>query len=64
MLVLSRIIGDEIIIGDAIRIAVIDIRPGRDGGKVRLGIDAPREVAIDRAEVREAKRRRPGGDKP
>lgn len=46
-LVLSRHVNEAIIIGHAIRVAVVDIR----GDKVRIAIDAPSEVAIHRAEV-------------
>lgn len=49
MLVLSRLRDEVIVIGDDIRITVVDVR----GDKVRLGIDAPREVRVDRLEVRE-----------
>ncbi len=48
MLVLSRRIGEEIVIGDAtIRITVVDL--GRN--RVRLGIDAPENVVVDREEI-------------
>ena len=47
MLVLARKIGETIIVGDNIRITVVDIR----GGKVRIGINAPREVKVDRQEI-------------
>jgi|GEM_PF-533572 carbon storage regulator len=50
MLVLSRKIDEEIIIGDGISIMVVDIR----GDKVRLGINAPRDVTVHRKEVYEA----------
>jgi len=50
MLVLSRKKDEKIVIGDNITIMVIDIR----GDKVRLGIDAPREVTVHRQEVYEA----------
>ena len=50
MLVLSRKKNESIIIDDKIVITVIEIR----GDKVRLGIEAPREVAIHRSEVRDA----------
>jgi len=50
MLVLTRKKNESIIIGDSISIMVIEIR----GGKVRLGIDAPREVPVHRQEVYEA----------
>ena len=47
MLVLTRKPGDEIRIGDDIRLVVVEIREGR----VRLGIDAPKGVRVDRLEV-------------
>ncbi len=50
MLVLSRRVGERLIIGDDIVITVIDVRS--DG--VRIGIDAPRSVRVNRAEVLEA----------
>jgi len=50
MLVLSRKINESIIIDDQIRITVV----GVSGDKVRLGIEAPREVAIHRQEVYDA----------
>lgn len=54
MLVLSRYRDEVIVIGedgpDQIRIAVVDIR----GDKVRLGIEAPVSVPVNRLEVHEA----------
>ncbi len=50
MLVLSRRVGERLMIGDDIVITVIDVRS--DG--VRIGIDAPREVRVTRAEILEA----------
>jgi carbon storage regulator len=50
MLVLSRQRDESIIIGDNIVITVVDVR----GDKVRLGIEAPREVSVHRREVYEA----------
>ena len=47
MLVLSRKRGERIVIGPNIELAVVDIR----GNKVRLAVDAPREVSILRQEV-------------
>ena len=50
MLVLSRQKDESIIIGDDIEITIVDVR----GDKVRLGINAPREVSVHRKEVYEA----------
>ncbi len=50
MLVLSRRVGERLMIGDDIVITVIDVRS--DG--VRIGIDAPRHVRVNRAEILEA----------
>jgi len=47
MLVLSRKLGEKIMIGPDIIITVIDI----DRGKIRLGIDAPRDVPVFRSEL-------------
>lgn len=49
MLVLSRKIGETIIVDNHIRITVVDIR----GGQVRLGVAAPKVVPVDRQEVHE-----------
>ena len=53
MLVLSRKKDEKIIIGDTITLMVIEIR----GDKVRLGIDAPKDVTVHRQEVYEAIKR-------
>ena len=50
MLVLSRQRDESIIIGDNVVVTVVDVR--RD--KVRLGIEAPREIPVHRREVYEA----------
>ena len=47
MLVLSRKLGEKICIGENIFITVVDI----DRGKIRLGIEAPRDVPIYRQEL-------------
>ena len=53
MLVLSRQRDETIMIGDNIEVTVVDIR----GDKVRLGINAPKEIAVHRKEVYDAIRR-------
>jgi carbon storage regulator len=53
MLVLSRKKDEKIIIGDNITVMVIEIR----GDKVRLGIEAPKEITVHRQEVYDAIKR-------
>lgn len=50
MLVLSRQRDQSIIIGDNVVITVVDVR----GDKVKLGIEAPKEIPVHRQEVYEA----------
>ena len=47
MLVLSRSRLESIIIGDHIKITIIDVR----GDKVRVGVQAPRTVSVHREEI-------------
>ena len=51
MLVLSRRVGESVVIGDgspdAVTVTVLEVR----GDVVRIGIDAPRSVAVHRAEL-------------
>ena len=53
MLVLSRKKNESIIINDHITVTVVEIR----GDKVRLGVEAPKEVPVHRREVYDAIRR-------
>lgn len=53
MLVLSRKKNESIVINDDITIVVVEIR----GDKVRLGVEAPKEVPVHRREVYEAIKR-------
>lgn len=50
MLVLSRKVGERLLIGDDIVVTILDSR----GDGVRIGIDAPRSLRVHRAEVIEA----------
>jgi carbon storage regulator len=50
MLVLSRQKDESIIIGDDIKVTIVDVR----GDKVRLGITAPKSISVHRKEVYEA----------
>ena len=56
MLVLSRKLGEKIIIGDSIVLTVVKI----DRNQIRLGVEAPANVAIFREEI--APQRGPGLD--
>lgn len=47
MLILTRAAGETIVIGDGITITVM----GMHGGQVRIGVEAPREIAVHREEV-------------
>jgi carbon storage regulator len=47
MLVLSRKLGEKIVIGDGIVLTVLKV----DGGRVRIGIEAPENVSILRGEL-------------
>ena len=49
MLILTRRIGETVMIGDDINITVLDVK----GNQVRLGINAPREMGVHRKEVYE-----------
>lgn len=49
MLVLSRRIGESVVVGEDVTITVLEVR----GDVVRVGIDAPRSVAVHRAELLE-----------
>jgi len=50
MLVLSRQRDESIMIGDEVEITIVDVR----GDKVRLGITAPKSIAVHRREVYDA----------
>ena len=51
MLVLGRKLGEQIWVGDQVRITVVKL----DNQSVRLGIEAPAPIRVDRAEVRKAR---------
>ena len=50
MLVLSRKVGESIVIGDDVVVTILEIR----GDLIRVGIDAPKSVKVHRSEVFEA----------
>ena len=54
MLILQRNVGGSIIIGDNIQVTVLGVK----GGKVRIGITAPRDIPVHREEVYERIKRK------
>ncbi len=54
MLILTRRVGETVIIGGGITVTVLDIK----GGQVRLGVMAPKEVPVHRGELVERERER------
>lgn len=47
MLILTRKAGEKLLIGDDIEITILNVR----GGQVKLGINAPKDVAVHREEI-------------
>jgi carbon storage regulator len=47
MLVLTRRVGEKLVIGDNVTVSVLGLK----GHQVRIGIDAPRDVKVNREEI-------------
>jgi carbon storage regulator len=59
MLILTRRVGETVMIGDEVTITVLGVK----GNQVRVGINAPKSVAVHREEIYERiKREQQGGE--
>ncbi len=47
MLILTRRVGESIMVGDEVKVTVL----GFKGNQIRIGIDAPQEIAVHREEI-------------
>jgi carbon storage regulator len=47
MLILTRRVGESVMIGDKVTVTVLGVK----GNQVRLGVNAPRDVAVHREEI-------------
>jgi len=62
MLILTRRVGETVVIGDDVQVTVLGVK----GNQVRLGVTAPRDVTVHRLEIydRIQKEQEPGDEPP
>jgi carbon storage regulator len=61
MLILTRRVGETLMIGDSVSVTVLGVK----GNQVRIGINAPKDVAVHREEIyQRIKREHEGGESP
>ncbi|MDX1444205.1 MAG: carbon storage regulator CsrA [Gammaproteobacteria bacterium] len=57
MLILTRRVGETVMIGDNVTVTVLGVK----GNQVRLGVNAPKDVAVHREEIYERIKQETGG---
>lgn len=60
MLILTRRVGETVIIGDDVQVTVLGVK----GNQVRLGVTAPKDVAVHRSEIYDRIRKERAGEEP
>ena len=60
MLILTRRVGESLMIGDDVNVTVLGIR----GNQVRIGVNAPKEIPVHREEIYDRIKREKSGDAP
>jgi carbon storage regulator len=60
MLILTRRVGETLMIGDEVTVTVLGVK----GNQVRLGVNAPKDVAVHREEIYERIKREQEGGTP
>ena len=58
MLILTRRVGETLMIGDSVTVTVLGVK----GNQVRIGVNAPRDVTVHREEIYERIKRENGPD--